>query len=134
MPELSDVTFSKIVVIKLISCSLKISRSAINITRIKTSSIVVIAATYFLSLFFLSIIFSSCISPSFLSFFSNLNRQNAGTVTITNTTANIRNNGIINFVPASSPSFFAIFFRSSKASCASLCNRFFSPLVPFLKF
>ena len=75
MPELSDVTFSKIVVIKLINCSLKISRSAINITRIKTSSIVVIAATYFLSLFFLTIIFSSCISPSFLSFFSNLNRQ-----------------------------------------------------------
>ena len=75
MPELSDVTFSKIVVIKLINCSLKISRSAINITRIKTSSIVVIAATYFLSYFFLSIIFSSCISPSFLSFFSNLNRQ-----------------------------------------------------------
>ena len=32
MPELSDVTFSKIVVIKLINCSLKISRSAINIT------------------------------------------------------------------------------------------------------
>ena len=78
MPELSDVTFSKIVVIRLINCSLKISRSAINITRIKTSSIVVIAATYFLSLFFLInnflILYLSFFSL-FSLFFSNLNRQ-----------------------------------------------------------
>lgn len=75
MPELSDVTFSKIVVIKLINCSLKISRSAINITRIKTSSIVVIAATYFLSLFFLINNFLILYLSFFSLFFSNLNRQ-----------------------------------------------------------
>ena len=158
MPELSDVILSKIELIRLISSVLKINRSAMTITNISTSSITVIPDIYFLSvknlqifafyfhnLFFHIFSFPTAFFPDFLNFafsltcyllfgFYILIEKNAGTITIAKTMINIKNNGIINFVPASSPAFFARFFRCSNASSASLSSNSVSPLVPFLKF
>lgn len=60
--------------------------------------------------------------------------KKAGTMTITSTTASIRNMGRRSFVPASSPSLLALAFLSSNAWIDSIFNNWVSPLVPFLRF
>lgn len=117
------------------------------ITRISTSSITVTPETClclikkllirsFMNTDVLFILVIIIFMDNILPFLNSqiLIEKSAGTITIAKTMINIKNSGITSFVPASSPSFFARFFLSSKASSASLPNSSVSPFDPFLRF
>lgn len=71
---------------------------------------------------------------SFLPIFQIPNARNAGTETITIIIINIKNNGSISFVDASSPRRLASAFSSSNADSISVSSAFRSPSAPFLTF